>query len=95
MVFIPDGAFLMGSTEAEIEDAIAICQQHYAICNHWYYKRENLRRPVSLNDYWIDQTEAGYISGSYPVTITDINVIKTGIVISSDAAHPRTMWELN
>jgi formylglycine-generating enzyme required for sulfatase activity len=57
MVKVTGGAFQMGSTEAEIEDAIALCQQHYPICNRWYYKRESPAHMVSLDEFWIDQTE--------------------------------------
>jgi formylglycine-generating enzyme required for sulfatase activity len=57
MVYVPAGAFQMGSTEAEIEAAIALCQQHYHICNRWYYERESPRHPVSMDGFWIDQTE--------------------------------------
>ena len=57
MVFIPNSIFQMGSTEAEIEAAIDLCQQHYYICNRWYYERESPLHSVSLNSFWIDQTE--------------------------------------
>jgi predicted amidohydrolase len=32
--------------------------------------------------------------GSVPVTVTEIKGVRTGIVICSDAANPRTIWEL-
>jgi len=35
-----------------------------------------------------------YSRGTVPVTVTDIKGVKTGIVICSDAASSRTMWEL-
>jgi hypothetical protein len=35
-----------------------------------------------------------YSRGTVPVTVTDIKGVETGIVICSDAASPRTMWEL-
>ncbi|MCK4899938.1 MAG: SUMF1/EgtB/PvdO family nonheme iron enzyme, partial [Anaerolineales bacterium] len=57
MVYVPSGTFQMGSTEAEINDAIALCQQHYSICNRWYYERESPQHPVSLDGFWIDQAE--------------------------------------
>ena len=57
MVYIPGGDFLMGSTKSEIDAAIALCNQHYNICNRWYYEREGPLHPVSLVAYWIDQTE--------------------------------------
>ena len=40
------------------------------------------------------ERKANYQPGPRPVTITDIKGVKTGIVICSDAASPRTMWEL-
>jgi formylglycine-generating enzyme required for sulfatase activity len=57
MVFIPGGTFQMGSTQAEIEEAIELCQEHYYICNRWYYERESPIHSVSQDSYWIDQTE--------------------------------------
>lgn len=57
MILVPGGTFSMGSTEADIEDAISLCQQHYGTCNRWYYEREGPRHPVTLDGFWIDQTE--------------------------------------
>ncbi len=56
-IYIPRGEFQMGSTEAEIEDAYSLCQQHYHTCNRWYYNRENPLHSVSLDGFWIDQSE--------------------------------------
>lgn len=57
MIFVPGGTFSMGSTEAEVKDAIAFCKQHYSICNNWFYMRENPQHLVTLRDFWLDQTE--------------------------------------
>ena len=57
MVFVPGGTFQMGSTEAEVKDALAFCKQHYNFCNDWFYMREYPQHTVTLNDFWIDQTE--------------------------------------
>lgn len=57
MLFIPAGDFRIGSTENQIEDAIALCHQFYSPCNRWYYKREDPQHLVSLDAYWIDKTE--------------------------------------
>jgi predicted amidohydrolase len=40
------------------------------------------------------EKKADYQPGSVPVTIVDIKGVKTAIVICSDAASPRAMWEL-
>lgn len=57
MVYVPDGTFQMGSTETEIEDAISLCRQHYSFCNRWYYMRQSPQHSVSLDGFWLDQTE--------------------------------------
>jgi len=57
MLHIPGGNFQMGSTDAEIADAIDLCREHYHICNQWYYERESPQHTVSLDDFWIDQAE--------------------------------------
>jgi len=33
MVYVPAGEFQMGSTEAQIAAAIALCRQYYSPCN--------------------------------------------------------------
>ena len=40
------------------------------------------------------ERKAGYQPGPVPVTLADIKGVKIGIVICSDAASPRAMWEL-
>lgn len=40
------------------------------------------------------ERQAGFQPGAVPVTVTEILGVKTGLVICSDAANPRTMWEL-
>jgi formylglycine-generating enzyme required for sulfatase activity len=57
MVHVPAGTFQMGSTPVEIGEALALCQQGYPTCNRWYYEREGPQHPVSLDGFWIDQTE--------------------------------------
>ena len=57
MVYVPAGEFQMGSTEAQIETAIALCREHYSPCNNWYYGREGPAHAVSIGGFWIDQAE--------------------------------------
>ncbi len=57
MVYVPQGDFQMGSSLEEIDAAIALCREHYNICNRWYYMREDPQHRVTLNSFWIDQTE--------------------------------------
>jgi len=57
MVLVLGGTFQMGSTEAEVGEAIDFCKQHYNICNDWFYMREIPQHPVTVSDFWLDQTE--------------------------------------
>jgi len=57
MVFVPSGTFQMGSTETEVMDALAFCRQHYSFCNNWFYMHEYPQHTVTLDNFWIDQTE--------------------------------------
>ena len=57
MIFVPGGTFQMGSTESEVMDALAFCRQHYNFCNDWFYMREYPQHTVTLDHFWIDQTE--------------------------------------
>ena len=57
MINVSSGTFRMGSTQAEIEDAIILCKQHYSNCNRWYYQRESPQHMVFLDGFWLDQTE--------------------------------------
>jgi formylglycine-generating enzyme required for sulfatase activity len=53
MVFVPAGEFLMGSTDAEIEQVVASCSD----CKKEWFTSEMPQHIVYLNDYWMDQTE--------------------------------------
>jgi formylglycine-generating enzyme required for sulfatase activity len=56
-LFVPGGRFLMGSTEEQVDAAIALCREHYQTCNRWYYEREWPQHPVSLAGFWLDRNE--------------------------------------
>ena len=57
MLLISGGSFPMGSTDADIAAALSLCQEHYDICNRWFYERESPQHTVTLDDFWLDQTE--------------------------------------
>jgi formylglycine-generating enzyme required for sulfatase activity len=56
MVYVPGGAFPMGSTTAEIEDALARCRKAYRYCNYGFYGQEAPQHAVTLDSFWLDQT---------------------------------------
>ena len=57
MVYVPGGTFQMGSTEAEVDAALSSCRQVYSYCNRSFYGLESPQHTVTLNGFWIDQTE--------------------------------------
>jgi formylglycine-generating enzyme required for sulfatase activity len=57
MVYVPGGTLPMGSTDVEIQDALARCAQSYSYCNLDFYGREAPQHTVTLDGFWIDQTE--------------------------------------
>ena len=59
MVYVPAGEFLMGSTQAEVEDAVAACMAHDTeedACRGWF-QIEMPQHAVYLDAFWIDEHE--------------------------------------
>jgi iron(II)-dependent oxidoreductase len=59
MAYVPAGEFLMGSTEAQLADEIAMCVAEgnkESKCKGWY-QREMPQHAVYLDAFWIDRTE--------------------------------------
>ena len=57
MVYVPGGTFLMGSTDAEVDQALARCRESYLYCNDWFYTTEAPQHQVTVDGFWIDRTE--------------------------------------
>jgi len=53
MVYVSAGEFLMGSTEADIDKVMALC----SVCERGWFVVEQPQHTVTLEAYWIDQTE--------------------------------------
>lgn len=60
MVYVPGGTFEMGSTDAEVEDAIALCMAYYSGCashqREWLESAEP-QHTVDVDGFWIDKYE--------------------------------------
>jgi len=54
LLYVPDGEFTMGS---KTEDALAECQKFRSECQLDWFKNEEPPHTVSLDAFWIDQTE--------------------------------------
>jgi formylglycine-generating enzyme required for sulfatase activity len=56
-VYVPAGEFLMGSTEAEVDAAVELCQQAYESCEREWFEDEQPQHRVNLDAFWIGKTE--------------------------------------
>lgn len=57
MVPIPGQTFVMGSTQDEVEAALALCQRHSKGCTQDEFLREAKRRRVTVQSFYLDRTE--------------------------------------
>jgi formylglycine-generating enzyme required for sulfatase activity len=60
MVLVPAGSFMMGSTQAQIEFALELCQtaaKDGAACQKAWFEDEGPAHEQTVAAFWIDQTE--------------------------------------
>ncbi len=57
MVAVPAGSFTMGSSEAEIDFAFALCEQYRGDCQRDWFADEAPAHTVQLDGFQIDKTE--------------------------------------
>jgi serine/threonine-protein kinase len=59
MVYVPEGSFLMGSTEAEIDAVYAQCLEDFEAskCEREWYEDEAPQHRVTLDAFWLDRME--------------------------------------
>jgi formylglycine-generating enzyme required for sulfatase activity len=58
MVYVPAGAFRMGSTDTEIDAVVTQCEEmHGGDCARDWQQEESPAHSVALDSYWIDQAE--------------------------------------
>jgi len=67
MVYVPGGEFPMGSTQAEVDHAIAVCNEFVYDCLPEWFNDEMPVHTVSLQPFWIDRTEVA--NGQYAACI--------------------------
>jgi formylglycine-generating enzyme required for sulfatase activity len=49
MVYVPAGEFVMGSTDSEVDDALALCENYVAGCNRGWFENEEPARMAALD----------------------------------------------
>ena len=58
MVYVPAGEFQMGSDDDEVDYALELCDEHdIEYCPQHLFEDEQPAHSVSLDGFWIDQTE--------------------------------------
>ncbi len=58
MVYVPGGTFQMGSDDAEVDAALDLCTSYYSSsCVREWFEVEQPIHTVTLDGFWIDQTE--------------------------------------
>ena len=57
MVYVPAGEFQMGSTDAEVDAALGLCNQYLSACYRAWFEAERPAHMVALDGFWIDRTE--------------------------------------
>ena len=60
MVYVPGGAFLMGSNDAQIDMARALCDEYpddYGKCDQADFAEEAPQHTVTLDGFWLDRSE--------------------------------------
>jgi serine/threonine-protein kinase len=67
MVYVPAGNYHMGSDDEAVAEAMAFCDEYSGTCERWRYEVEQPRHRVTLDAFWIDQTEITH--GEYAACI--------------------------
>jgi len=58
MVYVPAGEFTMGATDAEVDSALALCNEFSeGICTRGWFKNAQPQHRVYLDAFYIDRTE--------------------------------------
>ncbi len=58
MVLVPAGCFMMGSTEEQIDAALALCNEELGDCRRAWFENESPLHEVCFEEpFWIDKTE--------------------------------------
>jgi formylglycine-generating enzyme required for sulfatase activity len=57
MVYVPAKEFIMGSSNAQVDIALALCNEYLGGCQRSWFSGEQPQHPVSLDAFYIDKTE--------------------------------------
>ena len=93
IVFVPSGTFTMGSSETEIDNAFELCEQYLKKdeCQRSWFEAESPAHEVTLDGFWIDQTEVTNEQFGRFVTATGYETI--GEKEESEYVFTGRQWE--
>jgi len=57
MVYVPAGEFIMGSTDADVDSALALCNEYHSDCPRSWFEDEQPQHTVYLDAFYIDKAE--------------------------------------
>ena len=57
MVYVPAGEFIMGSTDADVDNAMALCNEDRDDCKRYWFEVEQPQHTVCLDAFYIDRCE--------------------------------------
>jgi formylglycine-generating enzyme required for sulfatase activity len=57
MVYVPAGEFIMGSTAAQVDYALALCNEYVGDCQRSWFEDEQPQHTVYLDAFYINKTE--------------------------------------
>jgi formylglycine-generating enzyme required for sulfatase activity len=57
MVYVPAGEFIMGSSDAQVDIALALCKEYVDDCQRSWFESEQPQHTVYLDAFYIDKTE--------------------------------------
>jgi formylglycine-generating enzyme required for sulfatase activity len=57
MVYVPSGEFIMGSSDAQVDGTLALCNENFGNCERRWFEDEQPQHTVYLDAFYIDKTE--------------------------------------
>jgi len=57
MVYVPAGEFIMGSSDAQVDSSLALCNKNLRNCKRRWFEDEQPQHTVYLDAFYIDKTE--------------------------------------
>lgn len=92
MAYVPPGLFTMGSSEADIARALALCNEDVGDldCERYFYEDETPQRSIYLRGFYIDKHEV--TNAEYSRFLNEVGNQEEGGVKWLDVSAARDIW---